>query len=259
MSTVSAGRLTGKVAIITGAARGLGAEIARTYAEEGARVVVADIRQATAAAVVESIRAAGGDAAAVPADVTDPAAIRALLEACVTRYGRLDVMVANAGVLGEIGVPLAGTCETAFRRTVDVNLFGVYHCFKYAQPVIAASGDGTGALLATTSVAAHRGVARLDAYSASKAAVVGLVRSLAADLAPMIRVNSISPSTLRTSIAEHVEHADAPAQPSLAPSGRAVIADLRKVAAAFVYLASDEGSLVTGQSLCVDAGRTVFD
>lgn len=254
------GRLRGKVAIITGAAGGLGAEIARLYAEEGASVVVADIRRAGAVSVVESINAAGGDAIAVRADVTDRAAVQALLKACAARYGQLDVMIANAGVLGEMGVPLADSSEVAFRQTFDVNLFGVYYCFKHALPMIAGSGDGTGSLLATTSVAAHRGVPRLEAYSASKAAIVGLVRSLAADVAPEIRVNSISPSTMQTSITEHVGASPTSflAQ-SERPRPRPVITDLRKVAAAFVYLASDEGSLVTGQSLCIDAGRTVFD
>jgi NAD(P)-dependent dehydrogenase (short-subunit alcohol dehydrogenase family) len=168
-------------------------------------------------------------------------------------------MIANAGVLGEMGVPLADSSEIAFRQAFDVNLFGVYYCFKYAVAVMAASGDGTGALLATTSVAAHRGVPRLDAYSASKAAVLGLVRSLAADLAPKIRVNSISPSTMPTSIADR--HGDPPRSPigTDPPRPRGLITDLRKVAAAFVYLASDEGSLVTGHSLCIDGGRTVFD
>lgn len=255
-----AGRLAGKVAIVTGAAGGLGAEIARMFAEEGASVVLADIRAAAAHSVVESIQAAGGDAIAVSADVTDRLTVQALVDACAARYGQLDVMVANAGVLGEMGVPLADSSEFAFRRTFDINLFGVYYCFKHAVPMIAASGDGTGTLLATSSVAAHRGVARLEAYSASKAAVVGFVRSLAADLAPKIRVNSISPSTMRTSIAEH---AGASPKSRLADRARrgheAVITDLRKVAAAFVYVASEEGSLVTGQSLHIDGGRTAFD
>jgi NAD(P)-dependent dehydrogenase (short-subunit alcohol dehydrogenase family) len=257
---IRAGRLQGKVAIITGAAGGLGAEIARNCAEEGASVVVADIRAGAALSVAESIRAAGGDAIAVPADVTDRAAVQGLLDACVSHYGQLDVMIANAAVLGEMGVSLADSSEIAFRQAFDVNLFGVYYCFKHAVPMIAASGDGTGTLLATTSVAAHRGVPRLDAYSASKAAILGLVRSLAADLAPKIRVNSVSPTTMQTSIADH-----AGSSPASLPAGsdrprhRAVITDLRKVAAAFVYLASDDGSLVTGQALCIDAGRTVFD
>jgi NAD(P)-dependent dehydrogenase (short-subunit alcohol dehydrogenase family) len=207
----------------------------------------------------ESIRARGGDATAVAADVTDGAAVQELVDACASRYGQLDVMIANAGVLGEMGVSLADSSEIAFRQAFDVNLFGVYYCFKYAVPMMAASGDGTGTLLATTSVAAHRGVPRLDAYSASKAAVLGLVRSLAADLAPKIRVNSISPSTMPTSIAEH--HGDPARSPigSNPPPRRALITDLRKVAAAFVYLASDEGSLITGHSLCIDGGRTVLD
>lgn len=253
-------RLAGKVAIVTGAASGLGEAVARACGNEGARVVVADIAEARAETTARAIQAAGADATAIRVDVRDPDSVRALVEASVNRYKRLDIMVANAGVLGEIGVPLTESSENAFRETFDVNLFGVYHCFKYGLPMITGTADGTGSLIATSSVAAHRGVARLDGYSASKAAIAGLVRSVAADVAPRVRVNAIAPSTMHTAIASH---ADLPAASISVEDQRrrygGIITDLRKVASAFVYLASDDGSLITGQSLHIDGGRTVFD
>jgi NAD(P)-dependent dehydrogenase (short-subunit alcohol dehydrogenase family) len=253
-------RLSGKVAIVTGAANGLGEVIARMFAAEGANVVIADLAEAKARATAEAIRAVGGEAMAMRVDVRSPDAVRALVERAVQEYGHLDTVIANAGVLGEMGVPLSESSDSAFRDTFDVNLFGVYHCFKYGLPMIISTGDGTGALIATSSVAAHRGVARLDAYSASKAAIVGLVRSVAADVGPHVRVNAIAPSTMVTSI---TKLGGASATPGPVADhrrrGSEVITDLRKVAAAYVYLASDDASLITGQSICIDRGRTVFD
>jgi NAD(P)-dependent dehydrogenase (short-subunit alcohol dehydrogenase family) len=256
----TAKRLRGKVAIVTGAASGLGEAVARMFAEAGASVVIADLAEAKAELTADAIRAVGGDATAIRVDVRDADSVRALVQSAVRRYEQLDIVVANAGVLGEVGVPLSESSDRVFRDTFDVNLFGVYHCFKYGLPMITSTSDGTGALIATSSVAAHQGVARLDAYSASKAAIAGLVRSVAADVAPQVRVNAVAPSTMRTSIADQ---ADPPVAPIAADDHRRrrteVITGLRKVAAAFVYLASDDGSLITGQSLRVDGGRTVFD
>jgi NAD(P)-dependent dehydrogenase (short-subunit alcohol dehydrogenase family) len=256
----SSKRLAGKVAIVTGAATGLGEAIARMFADEGAHVVIADLNQARARSTADAIQAVGGEAMAIKVDVRSPDSVRALVEKSVQRYGHLDAIIANAGVLGEMGVPLSESSSSRFRDTFEVNLFGVYHCFKYGLPMLTGTGDGTGALIATSSVAAHRGVARLDAYSASKAAIAGLVRSVAADVAPRVRVNAIAPSTMVTSITNHDDQSVARAPVAdHRRRGSQVITDLRKVAAAYVYLASDDASLITGQSICIDGGRTVFD
>jgi NAD(P)-dependent dehydrogenase (short-subunit alcohol dehydrogenase family) len=253
-------RLHGKVAVVTGAASGLGEAVGRMFADEGASVVIADVAEAKAASTADAIRAAGGDATAIAVDVRDAESVRALIESSVKRYKQLDIVIANAGVLGEMGVRLTESSDKAFRDTFDVNLFGVYHCFKYGLPMITGTGDGTGALIATSSVAAHRGVARLDAYSASKAAIAGLVRSVAADVGPQVRVNAVAPSTMRTSIADGGDRSVTSITVDDNRRGHGgIIADLRKVAAAFVYLASEDGSMITGQSICIDGGRTVFD
>jgi NAD(P)-dependent dehydrogenase (short-subunit alcohol dehydrogenase family) len=146
-----------------------------------------------------------------------------LIESSVRRYKQLDISIANAGVLGEMGVRLTESSDEAFRDTFD-------------------------------------GVARLDAYSASKAAIAGLVRSVAADVAPQFRVNAIAPSTMRTSIGDRADRSAASVTADDNRHGHGeIIADLRKVAAAFVYLASEDGSMITGQSISIDGGRTVFD
>jgi NAD(P)-dependent dehydrogenase (short-subunit alcohol dehydrogenase family) len=255
-------RLVDKTAIVTGGATGLGAEIATVYAEEGARVVIGDIRTAEAAATVDRIRAAGGEAIFVRTDVTQADDVEALVRAGEEHYGRLDVMTANAGVLGHMGLPLVDIPDEHFEEVMNINFMGVVRCFKHAIPALERAGGGS--LLATASVSAHRGVPRLEPYSCSKAAIVGLVRSLAAELSPRIRVNAVSPGRVRTEIWSHAAEMTGTSQsmpmPMPAPrSDRRQSAEPREIAWAFVYLASDEASFVTGQALRIDGGRSVFD
>jgi 3-oxoacyl-[acyl-carrier protein] reductase len=253
-------RLAGKTAIVTGGATGLGAEIATVYAQEGARVVIGDVREAEGTATAARILGSGGDAIFVRADVTDPADVQALVRAGEEHYGRLDVMTANAGILGHMGLPLVDIPDHHFEEVMNVNFLGVVRCFKHAIPALERAGGGS--LLATASVCAHRGVPRLEAYCASKAAIVGLVQSLAAELSPRIRVNAVSPGRVRTEISRHAAETSGMALSMPVPassSNRKDSADPREIAWAFVYLASDEASFVTGQTLRVDGGRSVFD
>ena len=148
------GRLDGKVAIVTGAATGLGRETAVLYAEEGAKVVVADVRRDEAQATVGRIRAAGGEATFIATDVSDRDAVRALVEATEEHHGGLHVMTANAGILGRgAGKSLEDITEEEIEQTMAVNFGGVARCFKYAIPLIRRSGGG--AMTATASLSAH--------------------------------------------------------------------------------------------------------
>lgn len=252
------GRLAGKVAVVTGGATGLGREIAKLYAEEGAKVVVADIRPQEAEETVAAIRAAGGEAIFASTDVTKGADVEAAVAAAEREFGKLDIMTANAGILGRQAYErLEDTDEDAFDQVLDVNLGGVFRCFKYALPALRRAGGG--AMTATASNAAHLGFSRLDAYCASKAGVVGLVKSLAADLlGENIRVNAVSPGSIATDLSAHT--AELKGSSEVVVHGRPQItrrAEPREVAYVHLFLVSDEASFVNGHSLIADAGRIV--
>jgi NAD(P)-dependent dehydrogenase (short-subunit alcohol dehydrogenase family) len=263
------GRLTGKVAIVTGAATGLGRAIAQVYAEEGAKVVVSDIRADEAEATARSIREDGGEAIAVRTDVSRSADVQELVATAERELGALHIMTANAGILGRgSGKSLVDMSDEEFAEIMDVNCGGVVLCFKHSIPAIRRAGGG--AMTATASLAAHRGYADLPAYCTSKAAVTGLVRSLAADLAPEIRVNAVAAGSMQTELGVHTAELKGidPAELVTRRRGQAGagarddafarVAHPREVALAHLFLASDEASFITGQSLLVDNGRSIL-
>jgi NAD(P)-dependent dehydrogenase (short-subunit alcohol dehydrogenase family) len=254
------GRLSGKVAIVTGAGTGIGREIARLYAEEGAKVVAADVRADEGEATVKAITDAGGEAIFVATDVTSSEDVQKLVQAAESTYGGLHVMTANAGILGRgHNKSLVDITEDEIDQIMSVNFGGVVRCFKYAIPAILKSGGG--AMTATASLSAHRGYAKLPAYCASKAAVTGLVRSVAADLVPDIRVNAVSPGTVKTEIAAHNEEETGtkftPPPRSVSDEPYAQPADPREIAQAHLWLVSDDASFITGQVLLADNGRSI--
>jgi NAD(P)-dependent dehydrogenase (short-subunit alcohol dehydrogenase family) len=255
------GRLEGKVAIVTGGSTGLGRETAALYAEEGAKVVVGDVRADEGEESVRRIRDGGGEAIFVHANVAESNDVKALVDAAESQYGKLDIMTANAGILGRGAFKTVTEIEDdEFDEIMRVNFYGVYYSFKHAIPAIRRAGGG--AMTATASTAAHRGYPNLPAYCSSKGAVVALVRSVALELQPTIRVNAVSAGQMATEIGVHVleakglapEEAEAGGAPPATTFRRA---DAREVANAHLFLVSDEASFVVGQALLVDGGRSV--
>ncbi len=250
------GRLDAKVAIITGAASGIGAASAHRFAGEGANVVVADIRTEAAEETAERIRAAGGSAVALPVDVTDPDSVAAMVTTTVARFGGLHILFSNAGVL------IAGTVEDmpldTWQTHLDVNLTGGFLTAKYAIPAIRASGGG--AILLTGSTASLVAEQNDAAYVASKGGVLMLAKALALDLAGEgIRVNCVCPGWIDTPFNDPlIDDRDAHAAmvDTFIPMRRQGLP--AEVAEAALFLVSDEASYVTGHGLIVDAGFTAM-
>lgn len=250
-------RLAGKIAIVTGAATGIGLETARLYAEQGAGVALSDVRVAEGEAAAHAITATGGAAIFVPADVARSDDLARLVAATEQHFGRLDVLTANAGILGRNPwTPLHETRREDFEQVIAVNLYGVVDAFRHAIPALLRGGGG--ALTATTSLGAHRGVKGLDAYSASKAAVTGLVRSLTAQYSPAIRVNAVSPGAVATELAAHTAELN-DGRVAWPDRSSVAVAGARDIAFAHLFLVSDEASFVMGQVLKVDGGRSILD
>lgn len=250
-------RYEGKVAVVTGAASGLGEATARLLVAEGGRVVVADRDDLRGKAVADSL----GDAAVFArCDVTVEADIAAAFDLAVEQWGRVDGAFANAGIVGTAG-PIAETPMDDFDRTLAILLRGVFVTVKHAARTMQASSAG-GAIVMTSSVAGVQGGLGPHAYSVAKSGVVGLARSAASELAAhRIRVNAVAPGSIVTSMTAHVISGDPDdidaATASIgkrSPLGRAGVPD--DIAEAVLYLLSDAGSYVTGQTLVIDAGVT---
>lgn len=249
-------RLAGKIAIVTGASRGIGSATTRLFAQEGAAVVLASRSETEMAALVTEITANGGQALAVQTDVANAASVEALIRRVVDTYGRLDIAVNNAGIAGG-NRPLAETSEDTFDRVIATNLKGVFLSMKYEIPAMLASGGG--AIVNMTSTAGLIGVgAGIAPYVASKHGVVGLTKAAALEYAARhIRVNAVAPGTTLTSVNEHWINDPQISQriTSIISMGR--IAQAEEVAQAVLWLCSDAASYVTGVTLPVDAGYTV--
>jgi len=252
----TAGRLEGKVAIITGASSGIGAAAGRLFAREGAAVVLAARRQDELARLATEISAAGGKALAVRTDVADAKSVEALVTRTVDSFGRLDIAFNNAGI--ESGLkPLIEYSEEEFERVIAVNLTGVFLCMKYEIPAMLAGGGG--AIVNTSSTVGLIAWPGLAPYTASKHGMVGLTKTAALEYAGKgIRVNAIAPSTVRTEKIARVIATDPKIEEGMRraiPLGR--IAELEEVAETVLWLCSDGSSFITGVTLPVDGGQIV--
>lgn len=249
-------RLTNKVAIVTGAASGIGRAAALALAREGARVVLADVDMDGGTATAQAIAAAGGTATFVRVDVSAAADVAAMVNCAVAAYGRLDCAFNNAGINDENG-PAADLDEALWDRTIAINLKGIWLCMKYEIPAMLAIGGG--AIVNTSSVVGLTGRRDTPAYVASKHGIIGLTKATALDYGKQgIRVNAVCPGTIRTAMYVRRLGDDAALDARLAantPIGRLGTAE--DVAEAVVWLCSDASSFVTGQSLVIDGGDIV--
>lgn len=249
-------RLQDKIAIVTGATGGIGLEAVKLFVAEGARVVLVDLDEAALDAAVNTVGAE--HASACVADVSDPAQARAYVSAAVERYGRLDVLFANAGIEGEVA-PIPEYDLDTYERVMAVNVRGVMLGLKFAMPVMAETGGGS--IVITSSLAGLRGTQRLSAYVASKHAVVGLMKVAALEGASKgIRVNTINPSPIATRMIESLEQGYGAENLERVQSKlRAAVplkryGEPREVANLALFLASDESSYCTGNTYSVDGG-----
>jgi NAD(P)-dependent dehydrogenase (short-subunit alcohol dehydrogenase family) len=252
-------RLAGKVAFITGGGGGIGRATAERFAEEGAKVVIAEIDDTTGAAAAEAARARGknfgGDAHFIPCDVRERTKVEAAFAETIRRYGRLDILHNNAGGSTPQDGPVTEVAEEEFWRAITLDLYGTFLCSRLGIPHLIKAGGGS--IINMSSIVALRALPGRDCYTAAKGAIASLTRSMAVEYAPhKIRVNAIAPGVVLSErvkkLMESAKDIEKLAATHLLGLGLPIhIADMA------VYLASDESAITTGQVLSVDSGATI--
>jgi NAD(P)-dependent dehydrogenase (short-subunit alcohol dehydrogenase family) len=242
--------LSGRVAIVTGAARGIGRAIAERFAASGAQVAVWDVDAAAAKAAASEIRGA----IAVMADVTDPATIARALADTEARLGPPEILVNNAGISGP-NFPLDEYPAEEWRRVIEIDLIGVFNCCRAVVPAMRRRDYGR--IVNIASIAGKEGNPNASAYSAAKAGVIGLTKSLGKELAETgIRVNCVTPAAARTDIFAHMTEAQIDYMLSKIPMARFV--RVEEIAALVAWLASEECSFSTGGVFDISGGRATY-
>jgi NAD(P)-dependent dehydrogenase (short-subunit alcohol dehydrogenase family) len=249
---MNSNHFSGKTALVTGGTSGIGKTTALEFARAGARVVVSGRREKEGANVVAEIQKLDGLAAFIRTDISKEADVKAMVDFTVTTYGRLDIAFNNAGV--EWMGTLDQATEADYRRVFDINVWGILNSMRHEIPAMLRTGGG--AIVNTSSVAGHVGMAQVSIYIASKHAVEGLTKSAALEFAKQnIRVNAVAPGPIATEMVDRFAGKEGPMLDylkSLVPVGR--IGDSEQIAAAVLYLCSDDAKFTTGTSLVIDGG-----
>ena len=242
---------SGKIALVTGAARGIGLAIASRLAKDGARVALLDLDRAATEAAALTV---GGGAMAIAADVTRSTEVEAAVHRVVASWGRLDVLVNNAGITGH-SFPTWELSDEDWARVIDVDLSAVFYCCRAAVRVML--GQGAGRIVNIASIAGKEGNATLVPYSSAKAGVIGLTKALAKEVATRgILVNAVAPAVIGTELLKQMEQSTVDLLVSKIPMGRMGTPD--EVAALVAWLASDECSFSTGAVYDLSGGRATY-
>ncbi|SDI45904.1 SDR family NAD(P)-dependent oxidoreductase [Natribacillus halophilus] len=248
-------RLKDKVAIVTGGSQGIGQGIAETFANEGAKVVVADVNEEAGRETVQALQNNEAEAFFQPTDVSDETSVMSLMKTAVEKYGGVDILVNNAAI--NFRKPVHETSLEEWNKLLGINLTGPFLCSKYALPEL--QNRGGGSIINIASWHAEKTITRLAAYASAKGGLTALTRQMALDYgADQIRVNAVGPSTVDTPLLQKTfESLDDPDEAfrqtlDFQPMGR--IGTTEDIANACLFLASDESTYVSGQTLMVDGG-----
>lgn len=243
----------GKVALVTGGGSGIGEACSHTFAQGGAKVVVADLDVENGNRVVADIKQAGGDALFIKVDTSNPESVQAMIADAVTKYGKLNIAVNNAGIGGEAAKTGDYSLES-WHKVINVNLNGVFYCMRYQIPEMLKTGSGS--IINMSSILGWVGFATAPAYVAAKHGVIGLTQAAAIEYSAQgIRVNAVGPGFIHTPLLDkNLDEAAVKALTGLHPIGR--MGEPQEVANLVAFLASDEASFVTGSYYTIDGAYT---